>query len=252
MTVETKFEERVAVIRMELGKGNAIDDRFLAAMTGALDGVETSDACALVVTGAGRAFSGGLDLAYTGALSREELGRFVDAFDAFFTRVFAFPLPVVAAVNGHAVAGGAVLALAADNRIMARGVFRIGLNEVAVGIPFPSGAFEVSRHALPAPAFGEAFLEGRLFSPEEALEVGLVHRVVDGDALIPESVDKARLLSAGSKAAIRIVKSDERAPVLARIRAQQELRKQRFLEAWFSADAQARMRAIRLRIGKAT
>jgi enoyl-CoA hydratase len=252
MTASTTFEDGVAVIRMELGKGNAIDDAFVAAMTGALDDVEASDARATVVTGAGRAFSGGLDLAYTGGLSREELGRFVDAFDAFFTRAFAFPLPVVAAVNGHAVAGGAVLALAADRRIMARGPFRIGLNEVAVGIPFPSGAFEISRHALPAPAFGEAFLEGRLFSPEEALEVGFVHRVVDGEVLIREAVQKAHQLSTGSRAAIRIVKADDRAPVLARIRAERETRKARFLEAWFSADAQARMRAIRERIGRAS
>lgn len=252
MAAKTTFEDGVAVIRMELGRGNAIDDRFVAAMTAALDEVEASDARAMAITGAGTAFSAGLDLAYTGALSREELGRFVDAFDAFFTRAFAFPLPVVAAVNGHAVAGGAVLALAADSRIMARGAFRIGVNEVAVGIPFPSGAFEISRHALPAHAFGEAFLEGRLFSPEEALELGLVHRVVDGDVLIREAVDKARRLSTGSRAAIRIVKADDRAPVLARIRAQKEARKERFLEAWFSADAQARMRAIRERIGKAT
>jgi enoyl-CoA hydratase len=237
---------------MELGRGNAIDDRFVAAMNTALDEVEASEARALVLTGAGRAFSGGLDLAYTGGLSRVELGHFVDAFDAFFTRAFAFPLPVVAAVNGHAVAGGAVLALAADYRIMARGPFRIGLNEVAVGIPFPSGAFEISRHALPAPAFGEALLEGRLFSPEEALEIGLVHRLVEGDASIREAVDKARRLGAGSKAAIRIVKADDRAPVLSRIQMDREARKERFLEAWFSADAQVRMRAIRERIGRAT
>jgi len=79
-----------------------------------------------------------------------------------------------------------------------------------------------------------------------------VHRVVEGDALIREAVDKALLLGAGSTAAIRVVKADDRAPVLARIQAQQAARKERFLEAWFSADARARMQAIRARIGKAT
>ena len=104
-------------------------------------------------------------------------------FDAVMLRVFAFPRPVVAAIGGHAVAGGAVLALACDARVMGAKAGRIGLNEIRLGVPFPASALEIVRHAVPARSVESVLYEGELFDPRAALERGLVTEVVEGDVV---------------------------------------------------------------------
>src|SRR5262245_58034192 len=120
MALHTIVDGDVAVLRLNLGHGNAIDGVFLDTVGGALDEALATTASAVVITGQGGAFSGGLDLTYACDLDREALGRFVDRFEAFFMRVLTWSRPVVAAINGHAIAGGAILAMAADYRIMSR------------------------------------------------------------------------------------------------------------------------------------
>ena len=145
MPIPITEDAGVAVLSLELGRGNAIDHPFIEEMHRALDAVEKSDARAAVITGKGRVFCGGLDLLTIHAFDRPALERFVDAFEGMFRRVFAFDRPLVAAVNGHALAGGAILAMACDLRVMADGPFQIGVNEVRLGIPFPAAAFEIVR-----------------------------------------------------------------------------------------------------------
>src|SRR4051812_49886021 len=118
MPITFEVREGVAVLGLELGRGNAINQGFIDALLGRLDEVERSGARSVVITGQGRTFSGGLDLPSIFDLDRAGMARFVDAFDGLFTRVFSFPRPVVAAVNGHAIAGGCVLAMACDRRVV--------------------------------------------------------------------------------------------------------------------------------------
>jgi enoyl-CoA hydratase len=165
MPIPVTFDDGVAVIALELGRGNAIDPAFITALHGALDEVERSDARAAVVTGKGRVFCGGLDLVALHAFDRPTMERFIDDFDALFRRLFSFARPVVAAVNGHAIAGGAVLALSCDLRVMADGPHHFSLNEVQLGIPFPPATFEIVRRATPAAARSAVLLQGRRFSP---------------------------------------------------------------------------------------
>lgn len=239
--------DAVAVLALDLGRGNAINHPFIDALNAALDELEQDgDVRALVLTGAGRAFSAGLDLVETYAYDLPALGRYVDAFDALFVRVAAFPWPVVAAVNGHAIAGGCILALAADFRIMADGPFLIGLNEVALGIPFPAGAFEVARRGVPAQAQAEAFLEGRLYRPAEARDAGLVHRLLPpGTDLLAAALEHARRLAAGSPEALRATKADLLAPLLSAVDATRAARRARLLEAWYWPETRARIGRVR-------
>ena len=132
MQIETSGE--VAVLPMRAGKANAIGSAFLDRLSAQLDAVEASGASALVLTGEGRAFSAGLDLPEVSRLDRGALERFIRRFSEVMLRVFALPVPVVAAINGHAIAGGCVLAMQADVRLAAEGDYRIGLNEVAIGL----------------------------------------------------------------------------------------------------------------------
>ena len=245
MPIPVTLDQGVALLRLELGRGNAIDFAFVDALHAALDEVERSDARAVVVTGQGRVFCGGLDLLTAHAFDRPTLERFVLAFDGLFRRLFALPLPSVAAVNGHALAGGCILAMACDLRVMAEGSYQIGVNEVQLGIPFPAATFEIARRATPAAARTAVLLQGRRFSPAEAHRIGLVHRLApDGEALAAAR-EEAVLLAAAGPDAVRAVKADLIAPTQARIDASFAARTARFVDAWFSAEAQARIGALR-------
>jgi enoyl-CoA hydratase len=245
MPVHATVTDDIVTLVLELGRGNAIDDAFIAAVNDALDDAEASPARAVVLTGHGRTFCGGLDLLRALALDRAALSRFVDSFDGLFLRVFAFPKPLVAAVNGHALAGGCLLALAADHRVMAPGPFFIGLNEVPLGIPLPAGCMEIVRAAVPPTSIAEALIEGRRYSPEEAARAGLVHRVAVEGAVVAEAQAKARSFAKGGADAVRDVKHDLAESALARAAAHRDDRRERFLDRWLAPDAQARMGAIR-------
>lgn len=168
----------VALLRMEAGKANAIGPTFLHALEALLDEVQASGARALVLTGYDRYFSAGLDLPSLVSLDRPALAEFIGAFGRTMLRLFALPLPLVAAINGHAVAGGCVIALQADHRIMADRDCRIGLNEAQLGLGLPSVVTETLRSQVPAWALRPIALEGRLFAPHEARGLELVNEVV--------------------------------------------------------------------------
>jgi enoyl-CoA hydratase len=110
-------------------------------------------------------------------------------------RIWAFPRPTVAAVTGHALAGGAILAFTADVRLMAEGPFRFGLNEVAIGLPLPCFALEPARAALAGTTLTEATAHGRVFGAQEARERGIVEALVPPDALLPAALERARGLA---------------------------------------------------------
>src|ERR1700728_4888718 len=123
----------VAVLRLDHGKVHALDDVLLGDLVAGLDTVERSDARALVLTAAGRVFSAGVDLQRVLDGGAEYLETMMPALIAAFVRLFSYPLPVVAAVNGPAIAGGCILACAADRRILIEGG-RIGASELLVGV----------------------------------------------------------------------------------------------------------------------
>lgn len=242
MPVTRTDHDAVALLALELGRGNAIDHPFIDALNSALDDVEADPRVrALVLTGQGRTFCGGLDLLGSYAFDRPAMGRFVDAVDALFVRVAAFPRPLIAAVNGHALAGGAILAMAADHRLMTPGPYSLGVNEVLLGIPFPAGAFEIARRAVPPAHRAETLLEGRRYSPEEAVAAGIVHGLAGERGVVADAIDRARRFCAGAPEAVRAAKADLVAPLLAAVDATRTARHARFLDAWFAPDARERI-----------
>jgi enoyl-CoA hydratase len=241
----TAASDGVFVLELTLPRGNAINNRFIEQMHEALDRAHADEVRALVLTGTGRTFSGGLDLVEIYEYDRIDLARFVDAFDDLFTRMLAFPKPVVAAITGHAIAGGCILAMTADVRIMAPGPSSIGLTEAAIGLPFPAGALEIARFAVPPWAWTEWLLEGRRFSPEEARRDGVVHVLSGEGGALGEAVSRATRLAAPKAAAVQAIKTALREPVLARIAALKVESRARFVDAWFSPETRARIGAVR-------
>jgi enoyl-CoA hydratase len=206
--IETTEQEGMAILRMAHGKANAMSTDFCTAITAKF--AEISPARAVVLTGTGRIFSAGVDLLRLldggGAYIRE----FLPALSTMLATVFSHPKPVVAAINGHAVAGGCVLACAADKRIMARDAGRIGVTELLVGVPFPAAAMEIMRCAT-APQY----FEDAIFT--EAVARGLVHDIVDPHALLERAIDTAKTLAALSPPAFATTKRQTRGPALERL-----------------------------------
>src|SRR2546430_11128637 len=200
------------VLRRRAGKANAMGPAWLDRMETLLDDTLAARARALVITGYEGFFSAGLDLPALDALDDRAMGSFMSGFSRTMRRIFELPMPVVAAVNGHAIAGGCVLALQADVRIGAASDFRIGLNEVQLGIGLPAVVLESLRAQVPPPSLLPIAQEGRLFSPEDALSVGLLHEVVPEDHLEQRAVARAMELGALPGAAYASVKPWTRAP----------------------------------------
>ena len=207
----------VAVLSMNAGKANAINPRFLDLLGGLLDELAAAPPGALVLTGDARSFSAGLDLPALIDFGTKELTDFIRRFSDTMLRVFALPWPVVAAVNGHAIAGGCVLALQADVRLMASGESRIGLNEVRLGIGLPAAVVETLRCQVPAASLFPVAAEGGLFLPEEAVRLGLVQEVVEPAKLLGRALERATALAALPPLAFAQVKASVRRPALASI-----------------------------------
>jgi enoyl-CoA hydratase len=176
----------VAVLRLAHGRANALDPEVLGALGQALEAA--ASARAVILTGAGTMFSAGVDLKRLAAGGPDYPTALVPALVDCFARLFYHPRPVVAAINGHAVAGGCVIACAADRRLAARGGARLGVTELLVGVPFPAIALEIMRAAIPSAHFAETVYQGRTWGVEDAERRGLVDAVVEPDRLLDAAV----------------------------------------------------------------
>ena len=230
------------IAKLERGRANAIDAEFVSGLSRTLDEAEASGR-PLVLTGSGRFFSAGLDLEGLPA-DREGMSAFVDAFDHMLLRLFLLPCPTVAAVNGHAVAGGAILATACDFRIGAEGNYQIGVSEGRLGVIFPASAFEVLRCALPPQRTAEVLLRGRLTGPEEAVQNGFLHELSPPGALLEAAVTRAEELGALPRRTYVHTKRELRAEFAARASADRQAKRGQFLDTWFSEESKALRAAI--------
>lgn len=208
------LEDRVAVLRMDDGKVNALSLEMIAALGAALDQAEADDARALVLTGRRGKFCAGFDLAGMMAGVESAIGL-LTAGGALYLRLYLWPTPLVVACNGHAIAGGALLALTGDHRVGVDGPFKVGLNEVAIQMRLPILALELARDRLDPRRLTEATLLAQLYSPAEAVGVGYLDAVVAADALEADAMSKARALAqlpsgpfAGSKRLLRQATAD--------------------------------------------
>lgn len=215
--IEIERHGEVAVVRMAHGKANVMDLEFCAAITAGMVGVGHSDARAVVLTGQGAIFSAGVDLNRMLDGGVDYVARFLPALDAAFEAVFALDRPVVAAINGHAIAGGCILACAADRRLMVAGRGRIGVPELRVGVPFPPVALEIVRAAAVPPHGDRMLLGGTLYSPAQAQAIGLVEELCDADALLARAVEVALDLASIPGTNYALTKRMVQAPVWERI-----------------------------------
>ena len=245
------MDDDIAVLRLEGGKANAMTPDLLDTLEHMIDAFERSPAAAAVLTGYDRYFSGGLALPHIIDFGLVEMRNFIEHFSRTMTRVFACEKPIVAAINGHAIAGGCVLALMCDWRISVDDpAVRIGLNETQLGIGLPSIVIEALRIAVPPASIGPIAMEGTLFPAADAQALGLVHQLAPADQLLAQATAKAKAYAALPPAAVAHVKHALRAPSLEAVAGTAEAQATRWLATWFSPEAQSRLRAAVARLNK--
>jgi len=197
--IDYRLDGPVAVVTHDDGKANVYSHAALDELGAALDKAE-AEATALLLVGRPGVYSAGFDLA-TMTASDESMRALVAAGARWLARLFTAPMPVVTACTGHALAAGALALLVSDVRIGADAPARIGLNEVAIGMPLPAFAVELARYRMPPSRFDGALL-GRILSPAEAVASGFLDRTVAPEELEATALAEAHALAALSKGAV--------------------------------------------------
>jgi enoyl-CoA hydratase len=241
--IEVSEKGEIAVMTVRHGKANAMDIEFCDALTARFDELRQSNARAVVLTGEGGIFSAGVDLLRAAEGGAEYFNRFLPALSKAIITAFFFPRPLVAAINGHAIAGGCVLACCADRRLMARGGGRIGVPELLVGVPFPTIAFEAMRFTVASSYLQDVLLTGATFTPEEARPRGLVDDIVEPAELMPHAMAAAEHFASIRADAFSVTKLQLRQPVADRCASETKRFEPAVNELWCSPEALQHIRS---------
>jgi enoyl-CoA hydratase len=185
----------IAVITLAHGKVNALDLEFCRAIAQTFRELAVSGPRAAVLTGQGSSFSAGVDLRRLVDGGPDYVAEFIPALTDAFTAVFTYPRPLVTAVNGHAIAGGCVLATSGDHRVMARANGGIGVPELLVGVPFPSVALAIIQATAGAAESRRAVLSGEIYPPGTAVSRGFIDELTEPEQLISRSLQHAARLA---------------------------------------------------------
>ncbi|MEM1032409.1 MAG: crotonase/enoyl-CoA hydratase family protein [Myxococcota bacterium] len=205
----------VALLTLDDGKANALSHAMLDALAHHLDRAER-EAGSVVIAGRPGKFCAGFDLATMMGGPDAVTGILTKGGDLFL-RLYTFPLPLVAACTGHALAGGALLLLCCDVRIGTGGPFKIGLNEIQIGLPLPLLGRELARDRLAPSHLTEATLLAKIYDPEAACVAGYLDRVAPAGA-VEASLEAAKAFDGLSRPALAATKRELRAATVATIR----------------------------------
>lgn len=241
--VRIERKDGIVVLRLDKARGNAIDEPMAVALAAAAADVADDDSTRgiLLASAHPKLFCPGLDLVALVDYDRDAMERFFAGFEDAMLALYALDKPVVAAVAGAAVAGGCILALTADHRLIRQGS-PIGLNEVRVGVPLPWWVLTLLRASITPAALTRAALLGQNFIDDEAREIGLVHEVLPPDGFEDAALARLAELASRDPGAFGTTKGWLRHTALEEMRARRPERRAVFLDGWFSPAAQGKIR----------
>jgi 3,2-trans-enoyl-CoA isomerase len=244
-TIKASIKDRLAIITLNRGKSNALNREMIKELNDILINIEEDPAIGgVMITGRESFFSAGLDLIELYDYNEEQALSFWKLFLDFVANLTAFKKPLVAAINGHSPAGGCVLALACDARVMAEGKYIIGLNEVPVGIIVPNSIFELYSFWIGKANASRSLLEGKLFSPEEALQVGLIDELVKPESILTAAERKVRKYMAFEANTWQESKKNIRQDLIKCLSADQSASLEVMLAQWWSPATRSILRTI--------
>jgi len=240
--IERQDRDDVRVLRLAHGKVSALDIELAEALTAELAAAAAAPLRAVVMTGTGSAFSAGVDLFRVLRDGPAYGERFLPVLDTMLRSALTFPKPLVAAVNGHAIAGGCILAAACDRRIMAEGNGRMGVPELVVGVPFPALPLQIVAARVPDAAFRDLVFTGRTVQVDEAVALGLVDEKCAGETLLDRAIEVANQLAAIPAGAFALTKEAFTTLILDRTACLSDLNA-RVVHAWLQPQTYDTIRA---------
>jgi enoyl-CoA hydratase len=235
-TIRYEKQGSLGILRLDKERGNAINDALLADLAAWVEDATRDEGLrgVLLASAHPKLFCPGLDLVTLIELDRESMSGFMGRFAQTLWALYGFLKPMVACINGPAVAGGCILALTADLRVIARGA-PIGLNEVKIGVPLPWSVVQLLRASLPPTSLSEVALLGRNFASEDALRVGLVDVVAEREALEQTALERLQEFAEKGALAVGATKGWTRSQTVAAMKAHEADTAEVWLDAWFSA-----------------
>lgn len=237
--IQLDDQKGIRILTLSRGVTNAINLELVTELSRALEQLQADPECrGLVLTGAGeKFFSIGLDIPELIPLAEEEFTRFYRAFNRLCLDLFTLPKPTVAALSGHAIAGGCILALCCDYRLIAEGKKLMGLNEIKLGVPVPYPADRILQRLTGWSMAREVMDGGEFYGGMELLARGLVDQVLLPEKVLSAAVEKAAALGAPSFEAFALIKRNRTEPIKVSILANLDERERRFVERWYSPQA---------------
>jgi enoyl-CoA hydratase/carnithine racemase len=243
--VDVEYSDKVAVVRLNRGTTNALNLEFAGELAAVLQQVRTdSQVRGIVLCSANdKFFSIGFDVPQLYGLSEGDFQHFYDSFNHMCFDLYTLPKPVIAAITGHAIAGGCILALCCDYRLIAAGRKLMGLNEVKLGVPVPYLVDCVLRELVGVRYAREILEMGEFYQPEESLRLGMVDEVLPLEDVVAKAIVKAGQLGAMPSLAYEVIKGNRVERVAGEVQARWGKRKRQFVECWYSGEARERLRA---------
>jgi len=249
--IALSIEDEIALLRLRHPPANALDLEFMEAILGGIADAESSDARALVVTGENNVFSAGADLFRILEEGSDYIARAGATMSRVFERLFTLPKPTVAAVNGHAIAGGSIIACACDYRISSSGDHRLGFSELAVGVPFPRWALEILRFGVGWKNVRDLALMARTVSVDDARVVGIVDEIVPPEQLAERALAAAKRLARVPRGTYAVTKAALIAPAAARVSQLGTAHDDEVARLWSSEEVHEKIREfLRRTVGK--
>lgn len=240
--IERKDVAGIRTLKLAHGKVSAIDIELGEAMIAEMQAAMDPSVKAVILTGSGSSFSAGVDLFRVVKDGPEYGRRFLPILDGLLHAVLTLPKPTIAAVNGHAIAGGCILAAACDHRIMTEGHGRIGIPELAVGVPFPALPLQIMSARVNDPALRDLVFTGRTVLIDEAKTMGLIDEKCPSGMLMDRAMEVAERMAAIPAGAFALTKEAFYAPILERAKLLADSNA-RVVEAWLQPHTYDTIRA---------
>lgn len=238
----------LGIITLDRGKVNALNGPIIRELSDCLDRFAQDESVrGLILTGAGKFFSFGFDIPEFLGFTKETFVDYLTSFTSFYTKVFVYPKPVVAALNGHAVAGGCMIATACDARVMASGNGKIALNEITFGASVFAGCVAMLQHWVGGQNAEQILYSGRMYLAEEARRLGLVDEVAPPEELIARAEAHAHRLASQDPVAFASIKSLVRGPLAEQMRRREADSIREFADIWYSEKTWKRLEKITIR-----
>ena len=246
--IEVSKDNQIAIVRLKRGKVNALNEPLVEEIYQCFKELEDDyDTRAVIVTGQGSFFSFGFDIPEFLSYSPKEFARYLTKFTGLYTYIFAYPKPVVMALNGHTIAGGCMLAIAGDYRVMVSGKARISLNELSFGSSVFAGSVIMLKYLTGARFAEQVLLGASMYSAEQAKSMGLVDEVATEAELMKAATARAQEYLGKYPPAFASIKGHLRKSVVAEMIQVETKSIEDFIEIWYSENTQKNIREIKIR-----